>query len=74
MAFHSSFQNEKKLKIDGVIKNLRGADLKKTPCIKGTSKGFITTVKDIHLSQDNHTRKNNTGIRYETLRSDFYQQ
>ena len=25
--FLSSFQNEKKLKIDGVIKNLRGADL-----------------------------------------------
>ena len=33
MAFHNSFQNEKKLKIDGVIKNIRGADLKKTPCI-----------------------------------------
>ena len=32
LAFHISFQNEKKLKIDGVIKNLRGANLKKTPC------------------------------------------
>ena len=30
MAFHSSFQNGKKLKIDGVIENLRGADLKNT--------------------------------------------
>ena len=47
MAFYSSFQNEKKLKIDGVIKNLRGADLKKTPCISSSKSQGYNLIRNI---------------------------
>ena len=44
MAFHNSFQHEKKLKIDGVIKNLRGADFKKKHPVYTYNYANINTI------------------------------
>ena len=51
MAFHISFQNDKKLKIGRVIKNLRGKELKKTPCIYENI-SIIGSFKDIKQLED----------------------
>ena len=55
MAFHSSFQNEKKLKIGGVIKNLKGKELKNTLySIKFDLPHYCENLEVSQLSESGH--------------------